>query len=151
VGNMKRISKSKLNKILKQHRLWLETDTRKGERAYLRHADLRGADLRGADLRRADLRHANLREADLLGADLQGADLLDVYLQGANLWRANLRDAHLRDAHLQGADLRGAELDTNIRSCWSFRLAKFTSDALPWLILHPKWAEWKDSAQIEEV
>ena len=101
MGSTKRISQPKLKKILEQHKLWLESDGEKGERA----------DLQGAYLRHADLR-------------------------GAYLWRADLQDA---------------ELDINIRDCWSFGGAKFTHDALPWLILHPKWSEWKDSVQIEEV
>jgi uncharacterized protein YjbI with pentapeptide repeats len=100
------MNQRELNKILRQHQVWLESDGERGERANLRRADLQGADLRGADL---------------------------------------------HGAALMIADLRGADLDTNIRDCWSFEWSKFTSDALPWLILHPKWAEWKDSVQIEEV
>jgi hypothetical protein len=107
------MNKKELNKILEQHKLWLESDGEKGERA-----DLRGANLRHADLWNADLRHADLQDADL------------------------------QDAHLRRADLRGAKLDTNIRDCWIFRHVKVTQDALPWLILHPKWSEFKNDVQI---
>jgi uncharacterized protein YjbI with pentapeptide repeats len=54
-----------LKAILYAHKLWLESDGKKGERANLRRADLRVANLSGADLRRAYLR----------GADLSGANI----------------------------------------------------------------------------
>ena len=66
----------------------------------------------------------------------------------ADLWGADLRGADLRVADLRCANLQGAELDTNIRNCRSFYKAKFTSNALPWLILHSRWAKFKDTVQI---
>jgi len=144
-----------LQQILQQHKLWLETDGNKGTQADLKGADLRGANLRHADLRDADLRDANLLGVYLWDADLRGADLGCAKLQGANLWDANLQGANLWKADLQGANLlganlQGAQLDTNISHCLDFQRAAFTADALPWLILHPKWSEWKDVVQIEE-
>ncbi|HGC8063424.1 TPA: pentapeptide repeat-containing protein [Yersinia enterocolitica] len=84
-----------LNKILGEHKIWVESYRENGSRANLRDANLRDADLRGANLR-----GANLRDADLRGADLRGANLRD----------ADLRGADLRGANLRGADLRGANL-----------------------------------------
>ena len=144
------MARPELNRILKQHRLWLDTNGREGAQA-----DLRGANLRHADLRDADLRDANLLGVYLWDADLRGADLGCAKLQGANLWDANLQGANLWKADLQGANLlganlQGAQLDTNISHCLDFQRAAFTADALPWLILHPKWSEWKDVVQIEE-
>ena len=75
-----------LNKILEQHKKWLNTRFTfhpEGTRA-----DLRGADLRGADLYEANLYGANLRGANLRGADLRGADLRGANLYGANLYEA---------------------------------------------------------------
>ena len=74
------MNKDKLNKILDNHKLWLKTGGKEGEKA-----DLRGADLQGADLREADLRWAHLRGADLRGADLRWANLRGADLRGANL------------------------------------------------------------------
>ena len=85
------MTQEELNKILENHKHWLNEDCEGWE-------SMR-ADLRGADLYDADLRGANLR-----GADLCGANLYDADLRGANL-----RGADLRDADLRGADLRGAE------------------------------------------
>ena len=124
------MNQAKLKRILQQHVLWLETEGAEGERANLRGANLQGA---------------NLQDVNLQGADLQRANLQDV-----NLRRAYLQGADLRDANLQGADLRGAKFDINIRDCWRFDHAIFSADALPWLVLHPKWVELKDSVQIEE-
>ena len=115
-----KISDDKLNEILANHKLWIDSNSKYGNRADLRganlhladlnDADLRGADLRGADLSGADLRGADLRGADLRGADLRGADLRGADLTGADLRGAILRGANLNDADLRDADLRGANL-----------------------------------------
>ncbi|EOX5554815.1 pentapeptide repeat-containing protein [Yersinia enterocolitica] len=119
-----------LNKILGEHKIWVESYRENGSRANLRGADLRcanlsgadlsganlsganlsGANLRGADLSGANLSGANLRGANLRGADLSGANLSGANLRGANLSCADLRCADLRGADLRGADLRGADL-----------------------------------------
>ncbi|HIE4893420.1 TPA: pentapeptide repeat-containing protein [Yersinia enterocolitica] len=99
-----------LNKILGEHKIWVESYRENGSRADLRGADLRDADLCGADLCGADLRDADLRGADLCGANLRGADLRGADLRDADLCGANLRGADLRGADLCGADLRDADL-----------------------------------------
>ena len=156
---MKKITQEELNQILQQHKLWIETDGNKGGCAVLKGTDLLGADLRHANLRAANLRAADLQGADLRAADLQGADLRFASLYGADLHYAtlqstdlrgaDLRDANLYDTNLYGTDLCRAQLDVNIRDSRSFRDAKFTSDALPWLILHPEWSKLKDTVRIK--
>ena len=54
------MEQAKLDKILDNHKLWLQTGGAEGERANLSYADLRSADLRSADLSYADLRSADL-------------------------------------------------------------------------------------------
>ena len=44
------MDQQELNKILEQHKVWLETDGVDGARADLQEANLKEADLRGADL-----------------------------------------------------------------------------------------------------
>jgi len=116
------MTKEELNKILEDHKHWLNEDRDGWEKmradlsgAYLRGTDLRGTDLRGADLSGAylmgaDLRGAYLRGTDLRGADLSEADLSRADLRGADLSRANLMGAYLRGAYLRGADLSEAYL-----------------------------------------
>ncbi len=99
------MNKEQLDKILKDHKLWLESDKKEGKGAYLQ-----GANLQGANLQRTDLREANLREAYLQGANLQGANLRGANLQEANLREANLQRTDLREAYLQGANLQEANL-----------------------------------------
>ncbi|ENG6270425.1 pentapeptide repeat-containing protein [Yersinia enterocolitica] len=100
-----------LNKILGEHKIWIESYRKNGSRADLRDADLYGANLCDANLCDANLYGANLRDANLCDADLYGANLCD-----ANLCDANLRDANLCDADLRGADLCGANLcDADLR------------------------------------
>jgi len=111
---------SELNKILGQHRLWVNSNTEQGSRANLTHANLRDANLTGADLQDSNLRGAyllgailrgaNLRGAYLMGANLKDADLGDANLTGANLQDSNLRGAYLTGANLSGANLSGADL-----------------------------------------
>jgi uncharacterized protein YjbI with pentapeptide repeats len=81
---------SKLKEILEQHKLWIETNGKQGERA---------------NLKGAFLYHASLYSANLRGANLEGANL-----EYANLWRANLTDANLGGANLSGANLTDAIL-----------------------------------------
>ena len=95
-----KISTDKLNEILANHKLWIDSNSKYGNRADLSGADLRGANLIGANLFGADLRGADLSGANLLGANLRGANLL-----GANLHYANLCSANLRGANLIGANL----------------------------------------------
>ena len=75
---MRNISKEELNKILKEHELWL-----KGEGG--KQADLSYVDLRYADLSDVNLRYADLRYVDLKGANLSNTDLRYVDLRYANL------------------------------------------------------------------
>jgi len=142
----RQFTRSECDQALQKHQLWLETCGTKGARADLQWADLRCVDLRGVDLWCADLQRVDLRGADLRGADLRGVDLL-----GADLREVDLREADLRHADLVCADLRGVQLGISIRDCYSFCNAKFTADALPWLILHPRWVKLQHLVQIEEV
>ena len=109
------MDQQKLQQILDDHKLWLESGSNQGKRADLQGTDLQGAnlqetDLQEAGLRRADLRGAYLWRADLRGADLHKANLLGANSPGADLCEADLRGAILRGAILQGADLRKADL-----------------------------------------
>ena len=69
-----------LNKILGEHKIWIESHREIGSRADLLGANLRGADLLGANLRDANLRGANLSDANLSDANLRDANLSDAGL-----------------------------------------------------------------------
>ena len=99
------MNQSELNKILEEHKKWLETGYREGKKADLSSADLRSADLRSANLRYANLSSANLSYAKLRSANLYSADLCSADLSYANLSYANLRYADLRSANLSSANL----------------------------------------------
>src|SRR5271165_637625 len=60
----KRPSPAELQEILRQHKLWLESEGKSGAIADLSGADLSHADLRGAFLFRVDLSNADLSTAD---------------------------------------------------------------------------------------
>jgi len=114
------ITHNELMKILADHRRWLDSGGKSGEKAVLLRAVLVRADLYAArlsriDLKGADLREALLSEADLYEADLRQANLTDAVLDWAcldyaKLQRASLRGADLRWANLEGANLSGCDL-----------------------------------------
>ena len=108
---MTELTREKLNKILEEHKHWIDEDCKNWEemRADLRNADLRSTDLLNANLSGADLRNADLRSTDLSGACLRNADLSGACLRNADLLNANLSGACLRDADLSGADLHNAD------------------------------------------
>ena len=109
---MAELTRIKLNKILEEHKHWINEDCKnwKEMRADLSDVDLSGANLHNADLRGALLNNADLRGALLSNADLCGAFLLNADLSGADFHSANLLNADLSGADLHNADLRGANL-----------------------------------------
>ena len=121
------MKQSELKAILKDHKLWIQSDGKQGKRA----------DLRGTDLGIAYLQDVNLAGADLEGAYLRGANLVGADLEGANLQGANLRGANLQDA-----DLRDAKLTTNFKKVGWFYGATFSEDQIPWVALNPKYPKW---------
>ena len=110
---MKKLTQEQINKILEEHKHWLNEDCEGWE--------IMRADFSYCELNQTDLSHTDLRDADLRGANLGDADLRDADLCYTDLCYTDLRDADLRDANLRGADLRGADLrganlgDANLR------------------------------------
>ena len=111
------VEKLKIQTILKEHALWLETDGKAGKKAFLSGANLQGADLSRANLQAAFLGeyYADSNAADLYGANLNNANLEEANLSYANLNKVFLSNANLSKANLTGANLRGAKLaDTDL-------------------------------------
>ena len=82
---MRKITTEELNKIIKEHGMWLKN---KGGKL----ADLRGTDLNNKYLYGVNLKGANLREANLRGANLYGTDTTN----------ACFKDALVADTELKG-------------------------------------------------
>jgi uncharacterized protein YjbI with pentapeptide repeats len=99
-----------LQRVLADHRTWLDSDGKSGKKADLSHAQLQGLSLWRADLREADLSDANLQGADLDHARLRAANLRHASMESASLWQASLRGADLSYAGLQRAKLDHADL-----------------------------------------
>ena len=89
------MKQSELDVILEKHKLWLDSNYTKGERANLHKANLSEVSFYKTNLREANLTEANLREAYLIRANLSGADLREAHLYKANLREANLIRADL--------------------------------------------------------
>lgn len=111
------MTQMELNKILENHKHWLNEDCDGWERmrANLEDANLEDANLEDATLAGANLAGANLENANLKDANFDGADLTNVNLHGANLAGVDFEGANLDGADLTGANLRGADLaDANL-------------------------------------
>ena len=82
---MKKLTQEQINKILEEHKHWLNKDCRGWEtmKANFSCCNLSYADLSYADLRYANLSDADLRYANLCGANLSYANLSDVNLRYA--------------------------------------------------------------------
>jgi len=126
---MIKISREKLEIILKKHIKWLHRE-KGGERADLSSADLRSADLSSANLSSADLSSANLSSADLRSADLSYANLSSANLSSANLSSANLSSANLSYANLSYANLSKRVVVINGICKWSLRYNEYTDKKL---------------------
>ena len=124
---MRNINQEELNKILKEHELWLKEEG--GKRADLKFADLSGVNLKDVNLRYADLRYTNLSNANLRYANLRYTDFRNAYLgyadlKFADLEYADLRHADLGDTNLRYTDLNYADLEyANLREA-DLRCAK---------------------------
>ena len=138
------LSPGEIERLLVEHRLYLETEYHQGHRANFASADLTGRDFSGLNLRGIKMDRAFLSRADFTGAHLQSAklvgaiaeracfdhaDLSRARLSGANLVSASLEDAclakaemefalmanvTLRGACLREADMSGAQLDAAV-------------------------------------
>ena len=113
-----------LDKIVAEHRVWLDSVVHPkkkmvGGRANLKGADLSGYDLRGINLSGATMIGVNLANADMSGSNFTAADFTGANLKGANLANARLRravlkDADVSDANLTDVDFRQAVLENII-------------------------------------
>lgn len=119
---LKKISQEELDEILKQHKLWVESNKQDGTHADLSFHDLRTLEfptrtmLWGANLKHTNLQGTNLEGADLRKANLEGAILISANLREANLMRANLKKVNFRRAELCNAQLvRTALLEADLR------------------------------------
>ena len=105
---LRRITQAELNKILENHKHWLNEDIDGWEDM---KADLSYLDLSYFNLDNMNLSNVNLKEANLTGVDLRCTNLTNANLIRVNLSKANLSNADLTFANLTNADLR----DTNLR------------------------------------
>ena len=132
------MEKKRLNKVLEQHALWLQTRF---------DSEIKGA---RANLSRANLSRANLSDANLSCANLSGANLRGADLRGDDLSCANLRGANLRGADLSLADLSGANLDFSCMPLWCGSLLANMDDKQAIQILYHCLSVVKNSNNISD-
>ena len=103
------MEQSDLDKIIKNHKIYLETDGKEGQKAYLTDVDLTDAYLTDANLTNANLTNANLTNANLTNVDLTNANLTNVDLYNANLTGVDLTNVDLTKASLSHVYLTGVK------------------------------------------
>src|ERR1700726_1510409 len=84
------LSPDEIERMLAEHRLYLETEYHEGHRANFSSADLAGRDFSGLNLRGVKMDRAVLTGADFTRAHLQSANLIGAILQEACFDRADL-------------------------------------------------------------
>src|SRR2546430_4474559 len=84
------LSPDEIERMLAEHRLYLETEYHEGHRANFASTDLSGQDFSGLNLRGIKMDRAVLRGADFTGTQLQRANLIGAVLQEARFDRADL-------------------------------------------------------------
>jgi hypothetical protein len=104
-----------LDRLLAEHRRWIDSGGAQGHRLRLDATDLSGRDLAetlftNATLRRCDFSGSDCAGAQFSGADLRGAEFIGAKLTGCNMAVARLRHAKLRGGHLDSVNLKGADL-----------------------------------------
>src|SRR6266436_8179932 len=97
------LSLDEIERMLAEHRLYLETEYHQGHRANFSSADLTRRDFSGLNLRGIKMDRAVLKGADFSGARLQSANLIGVISQ-----EARFDGADISGARLSGADLISA-------------------------------------------
>jgi hypothetical protein len=70
------LSPDEIERMLAEHRVYLETEYHQGHRANFASADLTGWDFSSLNLRGVKMDRAALRGADFTGAHLQSANLV---------------------------------------------------------------------------
>src|ERR1700757_1683273 len=89
------LSPDEIERMLAEHRLYLETEYHQGHRANFASTDLTGWDFSGLNLRGIKMNRAVFRGANFTGASLQSANLIGAILERARVDRAELSRARL--------------------------------------------------------
>src|SRR6476659_1197248 len=91
--SVRMLSRDEIERMLAEHRLYLETEYHDGHRANFASTDLSGQDFSGLNLRGIKMDRAVLRGADFTGAHLQRANLIGAISQEARFDRSDLSGA----------------------------------------------------------
>jgi uncharacterized protein YjbI with pentapeptide repeats len=102
------LSPDEIQRMLAEHRLYLETEYHQGHRVNFSSADLTGRNFSGLNLRGIKMDRAVLAGADFTGAHLQSANLVGALAKQACFDRADLSLARLSGANLVSSSLEGA-------------------------------------------
>lgn len=102
---MKYLTQEQLDPIITNHKLWLDTNGYRGERANFSNVNLSNADFRNENLRNADFSYANFSYADFSNADFSYANLRNANLSNADFRNAILSYANFRNTNFSNASL----------------------------------------------
>lgn len=84
------MTQRELDRVIADHRLWLESVGEQGKRADLTGVNLTGLNMSGADMTWAIMSGANLTGLDMTGIDMTGAIMAGAIITGAKFAGTNI-------------------------------------------------------------
>jgi uncharacterized protein YjbI with pentapeptide repeats len=132
------VCKSTLYTLILRHRQFL-TDFRNSKFQQKKLNSFGRFDCSSLDLSNRSMICEDLSWAICTNAKFNKADLCATSFFQADLRGSDFRDADLCNVIFASADLREAKFDHNLFHVMDISRAKFSIDALPWLMLRPNW------------
>ena len=102
-----KITSDKLEEVLYDHKLWLDTDGKQGKKADLSFTSFKNHNLSNLDLRYAKLNNSNFSGLSINNTDFRYADIKESLWQEVNLTCVDLRYAELQDSFFGNLDKDG--------------------------------------------
>ena len=102
-----KITPDKLEEVLYDHKLWLDTDGKQGKKADLSFTSFRNHNLSNLDLRYAKLNNSNFSGLSINNTDFRYANINESLWKGVTLTCVDLRDAEIQDSFFSGLDMDG--------------------------------------------
>jgi hypothetical protein len=129
------------NKLIQDHKLWIDSDGKEGKCLTLKLVDLRKKDFSGLNLSNANFIECNLRDANFSNCDLRNSnffysDLFSVDFRNSDLRCVNLMMTEMCGVKLTGANLYDAELGGAKLS--SSGIFSITTMGMTVVLNHPK-------------
>jgi hypothetical protein len=108
-----------IEEILKQHKIWINSNCWEGKQACFRNAVLRYESFTKKELVCADFSYADLRGIYMISTNLYGSSFEAALAKDGNFFAANLQYTNFEHSDLEGANFENADLSySNLSSAF---------------------------------